>query len=309
MIASHKTKYSADSIEKKPGDPVKFVCATYQLDSEGSERHGDITLLEFHEKSIKVMSVKDTGGVLDMWWKDENCLLAACASGELRALQVNKDSVLTENSAACVSSDILLAVDGICDSIVTSDTSGNIYSINPDSLAISSVIESAHGAQGWGAEVWGLALDKQDQARVYSGGDDCLLKCHDLRTGCTISTSRHHQMGVCCISPDPVAPHQILSGSYDESVVQWDTRNFKQPVRTVSVGGGVWRIKRSPDNSHILIAGMHSGFHIVDLTEFVVTQKYTEHTSLAYGADWLHEGYVATCSFYDNLVNIWHSGV
>ena len=309
MISSHKTKYSADSIETRPGDRTKFACATYQLDSGGTERHGNVSILDFQEKSVKVSSVLETGGVLDLWWRDEGCLLAACASGELRMIEVDKDCVLNERNVANVSSDILLAVDGSSNTVVTSDTAGIIYSINPESLDISVKIEAAHGAQGWGAEVWGLALDRHDVNLVYSGGDDCLLKCHDLRTPHTVSTSRYHTMGVCCISPDPVSPNRILSGSYDEMVVEWDTRDFKQPLRTVSVGGGVWRIKRSPDNAHALIAGMHSGFHIVNLTEFVVAQTYTGHTSLAYGADWLDQGFVATCSFYDNLVNVWHSSV
>ena len=309
MLASHKTKFTADSIEKKPGDEYKFACATYQLDSEGRERHGDVSILEFQEKSINVLSVLDVGGVLDLWWRDENQLFGACASGELRVVQTDKDCVLNEKRAVSLSDGILLAVDGCSDLVVTSDTLGSIYSIEPDSLEIKTTINSAHGAQGWGAEVWGLALDRHDTNLVYSGGDDCLLKCHDLRTPHTVATSRYHTMGVCCISPDPVSPHQIVSGSYDENVVHWDTRNFRQPLRTVSVGGGVWRIKRNHDNTHLLIAGMHSGFHVVDLEEFVVTQTYTGHESLAYGADWLSQGFVATCSFYDNLVSVWHSGV
>jgi len=309
MLASHNTNYSADSIEKRPENPTQFACATYQLDSGGAERHGDISLLEFQEKSLRVISVVETGGVLDQWWRDERSLFAACASGELRVLNVDKDSALSESCAACVSNDILLAVEGNSATLVTSDTAGCIYSLDPETLDVNVTIKSAHGAQGWGAEVWGLALDRHDMNLMYSGGDDCLLKCHDLRSPDTVSTSRYHTMGVCCISPDPISPDRIISGSYDESVVEWDTRNFRAPLRTVSVGGGVWRAKRNPENSHLLIAGMHSGFHVVALTEFVVTQTYTGHTSLAYGADWLEQGLVATCSFYDNLVNVWNSGV
>merc|ERR1712150_173229 len=162
---------------------------------------------------------------------------------------------------------------------------------------------------GWGSEVWGLALDIHNSNLVYSGGDDCLLKCHDMRSCGATFTSKHHSMGVCCISPDTTSHHQIISGSYDETVVMWDTRSMRQPLQSCSVGGGVWRIKRDPNNTHMILAGMHSGFHVVELEKFEIIRKYTEHKSLAYGVDWLGDTVAATCSFYDNLVTVWDTQI
>ena len=47
-------------------------------------------------------------------------------------------------------------------------------------------------------------------------------------------------------------------------VTLYDKRMVKRQIAQTSVGGGVWRIKPHPmDSSLLLIAGMHSGFHVV----------------------------------------------
>ena len=305
MIASLKTKYNADSIEARPGKCTQFACATYQLDPSTDKRNGNISLFQFGDSLLRETSAIETGGVLDLWWKDENVLFAAKASGELQSFTLNKDEELTVNSEIKVSDSILLAVDGNSDCVVSSDTSGNIFKVDADTMKISQTIESTHGGQGWGSEVWGVALNRHNADLVYSGGDDCLLKCHDLRSAVSVFTCKHHQMGVCCISPDPLSEHYFISGSYDEAAVLWDSRSMRSYLQKCGVGGGVWRAKRASHNSRLLIAGMHSGFHVIDLASFQITNTYTHHTSLAYGADWLGEGLAATCSFYDNLVTVW----
>lgn len=312
MLASHGTNYSADSVEVRPGAVQTFACATYQLDSSTDTRNGDVALLRYDldEKLIKEVDIVETGGVLDMFWRDRTTLLAAKASGELQVLKVSESDKLESLHSLELSDSILLAVDGHQDTLTTSDTTGNIYILDSQTFSLITSLPQVHGARGWGAEVWGLAISPHSPDLVYTGGDDCLLKCTDTRAPCTVFTSAYHEMGVCCISPDPRSEHVILSGSYDESLVAWDCRDTRQPVCSVSVGGGVWRARRSPANTHVLVAGMHSGFHVVDLSSFKVTKSYDHgHESLAYGAGWLQDGVVATCSFYDNLVTVWDSGV
>ena len=53
--------------------------------------------------------------------------------------------------------------------------------------------------------------------------------------------------------------------SYDETICEWDTRNFTGgPLTTCAVGGGVWRLKCHPSNSsHILAACMRAGFMVL----------------------------------------------
>ena len=313
MLASRKTRFYADSIETRPGDPQTLACATYQaVEGETQSRDGDISILKHKENSLEELSVADVGGVLDMWWASQDTLYAARAFGEMLCIRCDDNGVISKLSSNQVTDVTLLAVDGDPDSIVTSDVAGNVYTLDPSLNKITQTIRAVHGARGWGHEVWGLALDKFSSSLVYTGGDDCVLACHDLRSPSTpVFTSSHYEMGVCCISPPPTATlrYDLLVGSYDESLAHWDKRSMKEPVRSCSIGGGVWRVKRSPFGEFALVAGMHSGFHVVDLERLEVVKTFKEHESLAYGADWLEDGLVATCSFYDSLVSVWDSEV
>ena len=119
-------------------------------------------------------------------------------------------------------------------------------------------------------------------------------------------------------------------GSYDEQLRFWDERNLKSEVESIDVGGGIWRIKQqqrqsASSSSALLIAAMHGGFLVLDKEgssvsadrssppgaqansglDPIVAARYAEHSSLAYGADWLGSGLVATCSFYDHMMRIW----
>lgn len=125
-----------------------------------------------------------------------------------------------------------------------------------------------------------------------------------------------HSMGVCCIQSHPLVENMVCTGSYDEQVRIWDTRNISQPLISskVSVGGGVWRLKWHPRNPNLLLAAcMHDGFKILDnFDEGKVVCDYKGHNSLAYGADWRRnssnadsELTVATCSFYDRSLHVW----
>lgn len=113
---------------------------------------------------------------------------------------------------------------------------------------------------------------------------------------------------------------------------------MKQPLCSVHPGGGVWRIKWHPVHGNsMLTACMYDGFHLLNFTNgngdqcLKTSVSYTEHASLAYGADWClryehltslcleecddfkdvqskncYTDLVATCSFYDHSLNLWH---
>lgn len=113
----------------------------------------------------------------------------------------------------------------------------------------------------------------------------------------------------------PIGPYQYVFSSLDtddESVCLLDTRYLseRKPLcRSSNLGGGVWRIKWHPYTpNRILIAAMHAGCRVVnfnggscfensDLSEDSLdgiacvtdccTKSFTEHESMAYGADWL----------------------
>ena len=97
---------------------------------------------------------------------------------------------------------------------------------------------------------------------------------------------------------------------------------------SLAVGGGIWRIKQQLHSDTLLIAAMHAGFLVLEPADLTATAasvetdngglhttvaaRYTEQSSLAYGADWLVDGasssssrLAATCSFYDHTMRIW----
>lgn len=117
------------------------------------------------------------------------------------------------------------------------------------------------------------------------------------------------------------------SGSYDERVRIWDSRNLADPISTVPAGGGLWRLKwhPNPEESDLLLcACMHAGLRVlktglreeggsVEERGEEIVARYTRHESMAYGADWCRlpeslrspRPVVASCSFYDSLVCLW----
>ena len=116
--------------------------------------------------------------------------------------------------------------------------------------------------------------------------------------------------------------HHSTYSSYDETICTWDSRNFKSPLRSRKMGGGVWRIRQSPRDPTLLgLACMGNGFHIIreDPTNLGAEEPlthlhYQAHESLAYGLDWKYDGeegsdgtkaFLASCSFYDHLFSVW----
>ena len=77
-----------------------------------------------------------------------------------------------------------------------------------------------------------------------------------------------HDAGVCSIKSSPHSPHLVVTGSYDEYIRLWDSRNLGQPLQKLQLGGGVWRIKWHPIHAGIIgVAGMRSGVHLLHLDQ------------------------------------------
>ena len=126
-----------------------------------------------------------------------------------------------------------------------------------------------------------------------------------------------------------IVPDKFIMLDIGENIsVDKVKRNLKSEVESFDVGGGIWRIKQrqsASSSSALLIAAMHGGFLVLDKDgssasadrsspplvqansgmDPIVAARYAEHSSLAYGADWLGSGLVATCSFYDHMMRIW----
>ena len=163
---------------------------------------------------------------------------------------------------------------------------------------------------------------------------DSTFSCGEGGRGgeCTAKNSKTHSSGVTSLQYHPSKEHVLASGSYDGSVRVWDCRNLKRPTGSLDTGGGVWRTKwhiegdsrREEKEDYLVLACMHAGSHIISVKngggdldsvwQFPKAEDLREQ-HLAYGIAMLdHEGsdkkrMLASCSFYENSVDLWEASL
>ncbi|KAL2935957.1 Diphthine methyltransferase-like protein [Bienertia sinuspersici] len=330
---------NTDAVEFCPHDGFQNILAvaTYNLqEGDPPSRFGSISLFDVNSKSRSLNRVGnvETAGIFDMKWNPigggaspvlaqadaDGCLRVhelECSSNEINLTEAS----LKENCGVQISSSMCLWLDWnpLATSLAVGLSDG---CVSITSLAESQLIED----QQWKAhdfEVWTAIFDTHQPAVVYTGSDDCKFLGWDLRADSSMpvfQNSKAHTMGVCCIVKNPNDPYSLLTGSYDERLRVWDVRSISKPVNeaSISLGGGVWRIKYHPFVKDLVLAAcMHNGFSIVKINNEIleVIETYNKHDSLAYGADWQRsvpdqegkreDNAVATCSFYDRLLRVW----
>ena len=175
-------------------------------------------------------------------------------------------------------------------------------------------------------ECWITAFDPTSIGAhvLYSGADDCKLKGWDTRISTEypiFQNNNSHSAGVTVISPHLTNPHILATGSYDEHVRLFDTRNIRRPLSEHTTDGGVWRVRWHPTDSTLLLTGsMRNGFHVLktfseNMEDYEFSTVGThihapEEESLAYGCDWSRhgerKGMIGSCSFYDQQLHLWN---
>ncbi|VVB17823.1 unnamed protein product [Arabis nemorensis] len=324
---------NADAVEFCPHEPYSNLLAasTYNLqEGDCPSRSGSVYLFdvgEVEDVGLNLLQKVDTAGVFDIRWSrggdgGGNVALAqADADGCLRVYKIDetedKGYTLREVSGEKISSSMCLCLDWDQSStsvvVGLSDGSASVVSFTDSNL------ETVQEWKGHDFELWTASFDLNNPNLVYTGSDDCKFSCWDIRdspaNNRVFQNSKVHTMGVCCISPNPSDPYSIFTGSYDETLRVWDTRSVSRPVNetSVSLGGGVWRIKHHPSLSGVVLAAcMHNGFAVAKISDGKgeIIESYNKHESLAYGADWYRgkdqkQSVVATCSFYDKLLRLW----
>lgn len=272
---------------------------------EDSSSYGSGSLVEVQRK--------DTYAILDMKWchvpmTNSAFLGVANASGsiELLRLEVSENGHALQSVCRLALEEQCLALSldwssgrtgGASDQplkIVTSDSRGRVHLLNVGEAG--STLQNMDTWQAHSFEAWIAAFNYWQTEVIYSGGDDGLLRGWDTRgPAISLFTNKRHSMGVCSIQSNPHRENILATGSYDEHVLLWDTRNMKQPFEDMPVQGGVWRLKWHPFQPHLLLAAcMHSGFKILNCQKAVedkqeictVSVSQALPNSLLYGADW-----------------------
>uniref|UniRef100_A0A452VG34 Diphthine methyltransferase n=1 Tax=Ursus maritimus TaxID=29073 RepID=A0A452VG34_URSMA len=326
------TEYTADSVEWCPLEGCRHLlaCGTYQLQKPEDQatntesevcgpqtRLGRLYLYSFNEDSsacpLLEIQRRDTSAILDMKWchipvAGHALLGVADAGGSIELLRLagseNAYTLQPVSSFALEKQCLALSLDWSTGKterpsdqplkIISSDSKGQLHllEVNEAGPALQEVATwHAHHFEAWIA-----AFNYWQTEIIYSGGDDGLLKGWDTRTpGVSVFTSERHSMGVCSIQSSPHRENILATGSYDEHVLLWDTRNMKQPFADMPTQGGVWRLKWHPFHHHLLLAAcMHSGFKIFNCQKAIeekqeactVSVSRTLSDSLVYGADW-----------------------
>ncbi|XP_043282529.1 diphthine methyltransferase [Venturia canescens] len=357
-LDSFDTEYSADSVEWCPAEGFKdlFVCGTYQLvpgeedNSSGSKsqkiqtRLGKIYLFRvILDGKLQLEQTLETAAVLDMKWAHRHfhgeILLGVVNSiGFLQIFRLSSDctpeiKLITEiRIRECEDEILALSLDWntarwIENSteniqIAVSDSKGaiSLYSFDGQKLELCAV-KKLHEF-----EAWITAFDYWSTNVIYSGGDDSKFHRLDSRMGLeSTASNKKHGAGVTSIHSNATREFSLATGSYDEILRLWDTRNLRAPISETNLQGGIWRLKWDPHNhKYLLAACMYGGFRGIDCSDESAPQilaEYNEHESIAYGCDWsflndtclsskiLGESpknivLVATCSFYDHTLKI-----
>ncbi|KAJ2094050.1 hypothetical protein GGI09_005620 [Coemansia sp. S100] len=373
-LASFDPVYCADSLEFCPyNDKQRMLIGTYQLLKTGNAAHQDTAddnqeLTSADAQRIGRIYVCDvtpgadnselaiverqrieTSAIFDIKWSynqvnGRELVGVACADGKVHIYSADDSSDGSYLSPVCVSESESTSMCCSLDwsnrlaensnpEIVASMSDGTVQLLK---LSDSSM-ETIHEWHAHDAEAWIASFDYWNTSTVYSGGDDARFKGWDTRMDLSspVFNSRRHQAGVCSIHSNFHRQFMLATGSYDETVMIWDTRNMRVPVTEYNVGGGVWRLKWHPEEpTQLLVGAMYNGFHILDVAvdglkplecaplpvreagraAVTVTKgaSFMKHESIAYGADWRQScddpsaGWmVGTCSFYDHLVHLW----
>mmetsp|Transcript_38779 Transcript_38779/g.46743 ORF Transcript_38779/g.46743 Transcript_38779/m.46743 type:complete len:410 (-) Transcript_38779:87-1316(-) len=286
---------------------------------------------------------------------EEIFLACACSNGSIQLYSYSSsddnesplitightDPPLVENSSTdtiCTS----ISQNNSRNMIAGSYTNGTVAVFDSSTLQYIRVIENAHSyGPRMPAEVWTCCVSPETPDLIISGGDDCTMKGWDLRNNNNkpvfkVGSAEYENGGVTSLSFSHLKDqkNQFLSGSYDECLRLWDIRNVSKPLlrQKINVGGGIWRIKYHPAvENTALVGAMHGGCCVVNFgdvkrndfsdcnirAEMDITCTFTEHKSMAYGADWLQNTantkceresmIAASCSFYDQKIFLWNT--
>eukprot|EP01127_Copromyxa_protea_P010086 TRINITY_DN2425_c0_g1_i1.p1 TRINITY_DN2425_c0_g1~~TRINITY_DN2425_c0_g1_i1.p1 ORF type:complete len:339 (+),score=92.26 TRINITY_DN2425_c0_g1_i1:38-1054(+) len=324
-----KLALNADSCEFCPVQPNLFAAGCYQLNTATQIREGMIHLMKVtKDETVKVEQAcqVEVPGIFDMKWFG-NKLAIASATGKVDTFELKKEEKEKEeekwqllpslSSEQPEDSPFSLAVGWAPDgTLASSYSSGDLRVFEDGSEFLTPKWEKERAHDN---EAWTVCFHSEDSNLLYSGADDCKLKAWDIRRDPSypLWVNKQYSAGVTTIETNKKWPNYVFVGSYDETVNVWDIRKPTSSLSSVSLGGGIWRIRSSPYDNYLAVAAMRGYFHLLEFEgeelKIVATHdKLHESESLSYGIDrmpvegqQLEEQVLASVSFYDNLLSVW----
>lgn len=122
-----------------------------------------------------------------------------------------------------------------------------------------------------------LAIKPGSQSTVFTGSDSGQIHAWELSSETTLSVLKGHTKGVCTLSLSPTGT-LIASGSYDNTVLLWDTSTF-QPLNTtldnLKHNGRLFSVVFSADGKYLATAseGMKESVRVIEIQSQRVVQK------------------------------------
>lgn len=344
-LAVTKTELPPCCLRIHPADNSVVILGTYKLEDGGTRNGSldiykyDKDSAKDESEKLRLLKRYATGSaILDLKFSpfDDTILVSAHSTGNIQiwkfsaedtSLRMEKSFQVLEDSEVLITSVFFSPIER--HRILATTTSGDLAIVNLQDFSIQ-WLDTAHDLECWTGSFGELG---ELQNVVFTGGDDSKLIAHDLRTQEAIwqTGHRHHEAGVVSIlSPgqnwNMDNSHQLWTGSYDDHLRILDLRVMDRAnpslipgyipkvLQLENLGGGVWRLIPSPlsDDNRLLTCCMYDGARIVSTEEMnsgeFVVRKYfkRDHESMCYGGDWASSGeFVVTCSFYDNVVQVW----
>lgn len=325
-LAATKSSLPPCCLRVHPNDTSLILLGTYQLEKDSGRRHGSVEMWKYADGHLEQLRTYPTdGAILDLkFGVGGSTLVTAHSTGNIMVWRsAGADLELVHDKALFDPDTLITSIffSPTHDELLVTLTSGASALVDLATFEVNE-LDTSHSLECWtGAfgEVGPLSNV------VFTGGDDLALIAHDRRTNGPIWTAaRAHDAGVVAILPasphwNAANAHHLWTGSYDDHLRVLDLRITEQSTDLIpglvprvlqkeNLGGGVWRLIPSPVDQRVLACCMYDGARIINGGESFLVEGYFkgDHESMCYGGDWASDGsYVATCSFYDNVVQVW----